>query len=229
MVEKIAVIGLGRFGMELARQLSGETTDVIAIDRSSSLIQEIKDDVEVAVRLDSTDRDALLSQEIDKVDVCAICIGENFEAALLTTVIVKKFGVPRILCRAQSQFHAEIFLQIGADEVIQPELEAGKNLARRLLAPQLELFIPLDEGNTLIELHAPGEFQGKSVVELGLRKVYRVNLVAIKRPEEVEEEGGGRTKTYRVRNVPSPDEVILSGDLLVLVGSNDSLAKLPRE
>ena len=77
-MRKIAVIGLGRFGMELARRLSASGTEVIAIDRNPNLINDIKDDVDVAVRLDSTDEAALRSQEIDKVDVCVISIGENF-------------------------------------------------------------------------------------------------------------------------------------------------------
>ena len=132
---KIAVIGLGRFGMELARQLGASGVQVIAIDRSPQLVNEVKDSVDIAVRLDSTDEHALASQEIDKVDVCVISIGENSESALLTTVLAKRMGVPKILCRAMTEFHAEIFRQIGADEVIQPEIQAGEHLARKLANP----------------------------------------------------------------------------------------------
>ncbi len=99
---KVAVIGLGRFGMTVARRLAASGVEVIAIDRTTQLVNEIKDEVDLAVRLDSTDRQALLSQEIDKVDVCVVSIGENFEASLLTTVLVRQLGVPKVVCRAQT-------------------------------------------------------------------------------------------------------------------------------
>ncbi|MCH8829515.1 MAG: TrkA family potassium uptake protein, partial [Planctomycetes bacterium] len=145
-MQKVAVIGLGRFGMVLARQLAASGVEVIAIDRSQNLVNEIKDDVDVAVRLDSTDESALRSQDVHKVDVCVVAVGENFEAALLTTVIARKIGVPRVICRAQTEFHKDIFHQIGADEVIQPETQAGEQLARKLANPHIKDFISLAEG-----------------------------------------------------------------------------------
>lgn len=227
-MRKIAVIGLGRFGMELARQMSASGVEVIAVDRDKLLVDEAKDDVDVAVRLDSTDEAALKSQEIDKVDVCVVAVGENFEAALLTTVIVKRLGVPRIICRAQTQFHADIFRQIGADEVIQPESQAGKILARKLANPQIEDFIALAEGYTLIELRAPKAFQQKTLQELALRGHYGVNLVAIKRMHRTEQDGE-EVEEIEVIGVPKAGDVIRPDDTLVLVGSDDALARLPKE
>ena len=162
-MHRIAVIGLGRFGTALARQLSISGAQVIAIDQSAALVEEIKDQVPVAVRLDSTDDLALKSQNIDQVEVAVVAIGENFEASLLTTVILKKFGVPKIICRAQTSYHAEIFLQIGAHQVIQPELQSGEHLGRQLANPRIDEFIKLGAGFSLIELHAPQQFIGKSL------------------------------------------------------------------
>lgn len=224
----IAVIGLGRFGMELAKQLGECGVDVIAIDRSKNLVDDIKDHVSVAVKLDSTDETALRSQNIDNVDVCVVAIGENFEAALLTTVIVKKMDVPRVICRAQTQFHADIFKRIGASEVIQPEQQTGKNLARKLANPQIQDFIQLAEGFTLIELQAPVAFQNKSLEELQLRVTYFVNLVAIKRLVPVPGDEG-EEKTREIVSVPKSDDVIQPNDVLVLVGSDEALARMPRE
>ncbi len=224
---RIAVVGLGRFGTTLARELSARGAQVIAIDRNLQLINSIKDAVDVAVRLDSTDEIALLAQEFGEMDVCVVAIGENFEAALLTTVIAKKLGVPRIICRAQSELHAEIFKSIGANEVIQPELQAGEHLSRRLASPQLQDYVALAEGYTLIELLAPTAFHGQTPAQAELRSRYGVNLIAIKRPttagpdvEEVE---------YQVISVPRPDEQILADDVLVLIGSDEALAQLPKE
>lgn len=227
-MQKIAIIGLGRFGMEVARRLGASRMQVIAIDRSLQLINEIKDDVEVAVRLDSTDEQALRSLEVDKMDTCVISIGENFEAALLTTVLVKKLGVKRIICRAQTEFHAEIFRQIGADEVIQPETQAGEHLARRLANPHIDDLVRLAEGFTLIELKTPGAFCGKTLKQLELRAKFNVNLVAIKRHKDVETENGTEVKE-EIISVPRPDDVIQPGDVLVVVGTDKSLSRLPKE
>lgn len=225
---RIAVIGLGRFGMSLARNLQRHGAQVMAIDRSPNLINEIKDDVDLAVRLDATDEAALRIQEIDKVDICVVTIGENFESALLTTVIAKRLGVPKIICRAQTEFHAEIFKQIGADDVIQPEMEAGEHLARNLANPHVEDFITLADGYTLIELHAPKAFQSKTLEALGLRSKHGVNLVAIKRLITVEHDGE-TVESREVISVPKADDVIQPDDVLVLVGSDESLSKLPKE
>ena len=227
-MRKIAVIGLGRFGMELARDLAASGAEVIAIDNRRALTDEIKESVDVTVRLDATDRAALQSQEINKVDVCVVAIGENFEAALLTTVIVKKLGVPRVICRAQTEYHAEIFRQIGADEVIQPEMQAGAQLARKLANPHLEDFISLAEGYTLIELRAPSDFVGRSLSSLELRTKYEVNLVVIKRPVENEQDGEVVVKS-EIISVPKPDDIIQKNDSLVVVGTDEALARLPKE
>lgn len=225
---KIAVIGLGRFGMSLARNLQANGAQVIAIDRTLDLVNAIKDEVDLAVRLDSTDETALRSQEIDKVNTCVIAIGENFEAALLATVIVKRLGVPHIICRAQTEFHAEIFKQIGADQVIQPEMQAGEHLARNLANPHVEDFITLADGYTLIELNAPKAFHDKTLEAIGMRSKYGVNLVAIKRLSRVERDGE-TVEERKIVSVPQASDEIQPDDILVLVGSDDALAKIPKE
>ena len=222
---RVAVIGLGRFGMTLARELGHGGAEVLAIDRNPHLVDEVKDSVAVAVRLDSTDSEALISLKIQDVHVCVVAIGENFEAALLTTAVVKKLGVPRIVCRAQTAVHAEIFTRIGADEIVQPEMHAGVHLGRRLANPQLEQFIQLADGYSLIELRAPAAFRGKSLEQLGLRTKYQVNLVAVKR---LMTDPAGRRRT-QIISVPRPEDRIQVDDTLVLVGDHEALARLPKE
>ena len=214
--------------MAVARRLATAGVQVIAIDRNQQLVNEVKDDVDLAVRLDATDKPALLSQDLDKVDACVVAIGENFEASLLTTVLVKQLGVPHIVCRAQTAIHAEIFKQIGATQVVQPEQESGAHTARQLASPQMVDFIPLAEDYTLIELKAPKAFQEKPLKLLGLREKYGVNLVVIRRtiPPPEGQEDALPTTTVRV---PRPDDVIGPDDVLFLVGPNESLARLPKE
>lgn len=225
-MERVAVIGLGRFGMALARQLTQSGAEVVACDSDIQLVNEIRDEVAVAVRMDSTDRSALIAQEIDQVDTVVIAIGENFEASLLTTVLLKKLGVKRIICRGQTEFHAEIFRQIGADQVIQPESQAGERLGHALANPQLEDLVSLGDNYTLIELRAPQAMQGKSLMALKLRQQYHVNLVTIRRPLPVE---GEEPPKMQVIGVPRPEEIIQADDILVFVGTDEALAKLPKE
>jgi trk/ktr system potassium uptake protein len=224
-VQRIAVIGLGRFGMNLARMLAQQRIEVIAVDRNHRLIDEVKDDVTLAVALDATDEDAVTSHEIHRADVCVVAVGENFEASLLTATALKKLGARYVIVRAQTAIHAEIFRRLGADEIIQPEAEAGRYLARRLANPHLEDVIELSDGYTLIELRAPAAFVGKSLEQLGLRNKYRVNLVAVKRHKTVEDgEAPQQATTY----VPSANYAIQTDDVLLLVGTDAALNGLPK-
>ena len=228
-MRRVAVIGLGRFGMAVVEQLAASGVQVIAVDSDSELVDEVKHRVDVAVTLDSTDERALRSQEIHKVDVLIVAIGENFEAALLTAAIAKKqLKIPRVICRAATSIHAEIFSQIGADEVIQPESETGRQLARKLANPFLEDFIDLGEGFTLIELHAPSSFRGKTLRDLKLRVRYGVNLVAIRRTVRTTDRGGTEHAKENL-SVPQPDEIIQPEDMLLIIGATENLSRLPKE
>lgn len=213
--------------MALAKDLAASGVQVIALDRDGRLVNEVKDFVDLAVRADGTDQAVLQSQEIDKVDVCVVAIGEQFEAALLATVIAKQFGIPEVICRAQTTFHAEIFKKIGADRVIQPEQQAGEHLARQLANPQLIDFIQLADQFTLLEFPVPKQFQGKTIAELALRNKYHVNLVVIRRLISSSTEEGEEKKFRTV--FPRPDEALQAEDILVVVGSDEALSRLPRE
>ncbi len=221
-MQRIAVLGLGRFGMNLARLLEVNRVEVIAVDSNHALVEEIKDDVTLAVCMDSTDEDAIASHEIHQADVCVVAIGENFEASLLTATALKKLGARYVIVRAQSATHAEIFRRLGADEIIQPETEAGRQLARRLANPRLQDLVELSEDFTLSELRAPAAFHGKSLEQLALRNKYGVNLIAVKRPARA-----GET-SQQITFVPQSDYTIHPDDLLLLVGADSAIHRLPR-
>ncbi len=222
-MQRVAVIGLGRFGYRLAQALTKLGAQVIAIDSAPELINQIKDEVDVAVRMDSTDSHALRSQEIDKVDCCVIAIGEEFENSLLTTTAVLKLGVPRVICRAQTAMHAEIFKQIGAHEVVQPESNLGEMLARRLINPRLRDVIPLADGYSIVEVDVPETWVGQTLRVLELRTKHDVNLVAIKRPKTE-----GDRVHLGIVSVPRPDDALQAGDILMLIGTQDAIERLPR-
>ncbi len=221
---RIAVIGLGRFGSELALQLTKSGVEVIAIDKEGKLVEQLASEVAVAVRLDSTDEQALREQGIDKVDVAVVSIGNNFEANILTTVTLKSLGVKCICSRAEEETHGKILKRIGADEIIIPEEESAQRWSFRLLAPQIGEKMELAPGFSLARYPAPDSFAGKSLVELQLRNKFRVNLIGLRPHGEITDE---EKKTKKLIKIPQPETIIQRGDILWLVGADEDLANLP--
>ena len=228
IMKKFAVIGLGRFGNKLAIALAMSGADVIAVDRDRTLIENIKDQVSLGVRLDSTDEEALRAQGVHKVDVAIIGIGQKgkgFESAILTVVNLRQMGVKQIYARAESLVAGEVFSKVGAAGVIYPEIESAQRWAYKLIAPQIGEKIDFAPGYSLARIKAPSAFDEKTLMDLQLRQKYKVNLVAIKRsdPEKIDKEEG------EIINVPMPGTVIYKGDILMVAGSDIDLAKLPHD
>jgi trk system potassium uptake protein TrkA len=226
-MRRFAVIGLGRFGNKLAIALAMSGAEVIAIDKNREVIELIRDQVSHAVRLDSTDEEALKAQGLDKVDVAVIGMGqEGFEDAILTVVNLRQMGVKQVYARAESLIAGEVFSKVGATEVIYPELESAQRWAYKLIAPQIGEKIDFAPGYSLARIESPASFDDRTVMDLQLRQKYNVNLVLIKRSDE------GRTrKTEKgaIIHVPMPDTIIHKGDILMVAGSDADLARLPQE
>jgi trk system potassium uptake protein TrkA len=228
-MRRFAVIGLGRFGQKLAIALAMSGAEVIAIDKNREEIELITDQVSHAVRLDSTDEEALKAQGVDKVDVAIIGIGQGgggFESAILTVVNLRQMGIKQIYARAENLIAGEVFSKVGATEVIYPEIESAQRWAFKLIAPQIGEKIDFAPGYSLARVKAPASFDGKTVMDLQLRQKYSVNLVLIKRGEHA-----ARTKDQKgkIINVPMPSTVIYQDDILMMAGSDADLAKLPQE
>lgn len=225
---KFAVVGLGRFGSRLAVSLSESGAEVIAVDRNPRLVESLCDRVTLAVRLDSTVEEALRAQGIGQVDAAIVAIGEDFESTALTVATLKAIGVPQIFARAETDTQARILSKIGADAIINPEREAASRWAHRFMLPNLQQYIELGEGHSMIYTTAPSAFHNKTLADLQLRVNYGVNLVAINRraPDRAKEREGATTQ---VVYVPTAGTTILPDDVLVLVGSNDGLSSLPSD
>ncbi len=225
-MKTFAVIGLGRFGHKLAVSLSMSGAEVIAIDIKRDQVELIGDQVSLAVRLDSTDENALRSQGVGKVDMAIVGIGQGaggFEAAVLTVVNLKNLGVKKIYARAEHIIEGQVFEAVGATRVIYPELESAQRWAYKLIAPQIGEKIDFAPGYSLARVKAPKSFRDKTVVELQLRQKYNINLVAVKRGEQSGAENG------KVINVPMPQTKIYENDTLMVAGSEADLAKLPQD
>ena len=222
-MERFAVIGLGRFGMRLARLLAEAGAEVIAIDRNREVVEAVRDNVAMAVCMDSTDEKALRAQGIDKVDVAVVGLGTAFEAGALTTVLLKQLGVPRVVTRAATSVRGEILSRIGADDIVNPEKESAERWRNRLLAPTIMERIDLAEDCTLVQAPAPGAFIGKTLGELDVRRNYSINVAAIRRTlQETDEQGVKRTRQY-VISVPMADTKVAPGDVLLLIGSHEAI------
>lgn len=226
---RFAVIGLGRFGSTLARELTAAGGEVVAIDTNRQLVEEIRDEVTLAIRLDSTDEESLRTQGIDKVDAAIVGIGEDFEAAALATANLKAIGVPRVISRATTQIRADILHRIGADTVVNPERETAVRWAQRLLMPELKDYIELGEGHGLIQIVAPRSFHHRTLEQLRLRQRHNLLLVALRRTVEVKAGDHPGTSEAPVVIIPHADTLILPNDVLVVIGSSEALANLPRD
>lgn len=229
-MRRFAVIGLGRFGQKLAIALAMSGAEVIAIDRNRETVELIGDQVSHAVRLDSTDEEALKAQGVDKADVAIVSIGQGtgrgFESAILTVVNLKQVGVKQIYARAEDLIAGEVFGKVGATEVIYPEIESVQRWAYKLIAPQIGEKIDFAPGYSLARIKAPASFDGKTVMDLQLRQKYNVNLVLIKRGEHTKTK---KSERGEIINIPMPSTVLYQDDILMVAGSDADLAKLPQE
>ncbi|MEA1911379.1 MAG: TrkA family potassium uptake protein, partial [Spirochaetota bacterium] len=132
-----AVIGLGTFGAKVCEVLTQKGGKVIAIDREPELIEKVKDSVTQSILLDTTDETAMNQIPYADISIAIVAIGENIEASILTTAILKRLGVPYIVARAVTEIHNQVLRQVGADEVVNIEIEEGQRIAQRLISPEI--------------------------------------------------------------------------------------------
>jgi len=221
----IGVFGLGTFGMEVCRTLADKGCKVIAIDKNPAAVEKIKNLVSQAILIDSTDEDALRDAPIDDIDVAIVAVGENIEASILTTALLKKYGVNHIIARALTDIHGQVLSQVGANEVFNIEIEEGKRVANRLVSPEVLDKIYIGKNQVIAEVGAPANFIGKSIVQLDLRKRFNINIISIKRVR-TEIDDSGNPSEEEVMNFPNPDMIIQDRDVLIVVGSENDIQDL---
>jgi trk system potassium uptake protein len=217
MNEQFVVVGLGRLGISMVATLDSLGHEVLAIDKSESVIQSLADDLPNVhlVATDTTDEDAVRGLNVEGFDAAAIMIGENhIEASILATATLKEVGVPRIVARATGGIHARVLEKVGADRVIQPEREIGEQLARTMASPVLLDYVDLGEDEALIEAQVPRAWLHKSLSELNLSQKMGLTVLALK------PKGGPGTLPHR-------DSVLHDGDVLVVGGTRKDLDSSP--
>lgn len=211
---QFAVIGIGRFGASVAAKLYEMGYDVLAIDTSESRIDGIVDRVTHAVVADSTSETALKSLGISNFDVVIVAIGQDIQASILTTLVLKEMGVKQIVTKALTEQHGKVLQKIGSDRIVFPERDMGIRVANNLAVTNVLDFIELSPDFSIVEFIATDEMVGKSLKELDLRARFGVNVLAI------------RTADKNISVSPSASDKIEAGDLLIMVGENTSLQRM---
>lgn len=219
-MQRIAVIGLGRFGLALAERLAREGLEVIAIDSNPDLINRVKDSVALAVAADGTDMDTLRSLGVDKVDTVVIAIGDNFEACQLAMLAAKDLDHPIVVARANDRTKEKILKRLGAHEVILPEEQAAERLGQKLAKPGLLEALDIGNEHSFVQVEAPPGVCGRTLLELDLRRHFGVNMVAIRKP--------GRDGKDGAISVPGPDTKLEKDDVMMLVGKDSEIERFMR-
>jgi trk system potassium uptake protein TrkA len=217
MAQQVAVIGMGRFGVSLARELYRVGHDVLAVDSKAGLTQQMMGQVTYSVTGDSTSEELLEEVGIRNFDTCVVAIGTDIQSSVLTTVLLKQtFEIPHVVARATNVLHGKTLLAVGADRVVFPEQETGLRTAHSLFQREVLEYMELTAGFGLSMVMATEGMIGKSIEHAGFgntRDKYGASVVAIRR---------GRDPILS----PSKDEILQEGDVLVIAAPEDTLGKL---
>ncbi len=209
-MKSYVVIGLGRFGTELARRLCALGCEVMVIERSNELVQQVSQQVTHAVMGDARDLGVLKALGVQDFDCAVVCIGDNLADSVLATMNLKELGVPQVVCKAHDETHRQVLLKLGADQVVIPEQENAARLAKSLSSHNVLDYIELSDAYGIIDVPAPASWVGKSLKELNVRAKLGVNIIAVKRHEDI--------------NVsPAADYTITAEDVMVVLGDNKAL------
>ena len=216
MKKQVVVIGLGRFGSSIARELYQMGHDVLAIDLDERNVQEMLGHVTYAVKADATNEAVLGELGVSNFDVAVVAIGSDIQASILATVILKDLGIPFIVTRAINELHGNTLERIGADKVVYPEQEIGRRLAHVGFEPGVLDYMELAPTSGITKLRPPEQMMKHTLEQAGLagaRDKYGIAVLAIRRGRD-----------YHL--IPSKDEEIKPGDVLIVAGNSEQLGKI---
>lgn len=212
-MKNFAVIGLGRFGTAVARELCELGHQVLAIDADRELVQNVADQVTHAVCADARDPAVLRSLGAADCDCAVVAVGNDIGSSALITLRLKEAGVPKVVCKAQSHVHQRLLEKLGADRVIFPEHEMGVKVAQGLARSNVLNFIELSPDYGIVEVDLPNGWERRTIRELDVRAKYGVNVIAVRRGDDV--------------NVaPGAGCVLTHGDKLIVLGEDARISAL---
>ncbi|MDQ0208833.1 potassium channel family protein [Alkalicoccobacillus murimartini] len=216
MKKQFIVIGLGRFGSSLTKTLVEAGHEVLAVDKDISLVQEMAEIATHAIQADSTDESVLKELGAGNFSHGIVAIGENLQASILTTLLLKEMQIPKVTVKARNIMHGKVLTKIGADQIVYPERDMGIRLGRQLSSDNLIDYIELSPHYHLVEMKAPKAMNGLTLQQLDIRAKYGCNVMAIRSDEEI--------------NIsPRAEDTIQTGDTLLLIGSSEEINELERK
>ncbi len=215
MKKSYLVIGAGRFGTSVSRTLCSLGHDVMVVDKDDAIIQQISGEVTDAVATNVTSESSIKALGVRDFDAVVLAIGFDVQASIMAAILLMEQEAKYIVAKAQTELHGRVLNKIGVNRVVFPERDMGQKLAHNLIAPSVIDLIELSDDYSVVEVAAPDEMVGKTLLELNLRARFGVSILAFRR------NNNGKTLIS-----PSAEDVILSNDILVAVGENKYLKKL---
>ena len=215
MKKQFLVIGLGRFGANVARTLTKFGHSVVGIDQSEDRIQRVAEEISDAIKCDATDAEILDSLDIPNFEAVIVAIGEKYiQNSILVTLISKEKGAKKIIAKAGTRTQGRVLSKVGADIIVYPEKDMGERVARSLISTNIIDFLEVSPDVSIIEIPAPETIVGKNLIELNLRHKYGVTIISIKNSKN------------EIISPPSVDYIFQKDDILTLIGENKLLKKL---
>ncbi|MFS0840077.1 TrkA family potassium uptake protein [Paenibacillus sp. UNC499MF] len=205
-----AVIGLGRFGSSLSKELTQLGHEVLGIDRDEEKVDEMSDKLTHTVVADATDEEVLRSLGVRNFDCAVVAIGDNIQASIMAAILLKELGVKTVVAKALTDQHAKVLEKIGVDRIIFPERDMGVRVAHQLVSPNLLDYIELSKNYTIAELVVSRRISGLTLKELDPRAKYGCSIVAI-------------NKTDDVIIAPTAEDVLHEKDVMVVIGTKEQI------
>lgn len=216
-MKSILVIGIGRFGQHLCRNLAEHDNQIMAVDISEEKLETVLPYVVSAKIGDCTNETVLKSLGIDNFDICFVCIGNNFQNSLEITSLIKEMGARYVVSKANRDIHARLLLKNGADQVVYPDRDVAEKAAVRYSANHVFDYTELAGGVAVYEITPLKEWVGRSIKDLNIRRVYGISIVALK------------TKEGQMEFMPGADYVIQDNVHLMVMGKQDDAERIVKE
>lgn len=208
--EQILIIGLGKFGMSVAKELSKYDAEVLAVDESSELVDEVAKYVTHAAKVNAGDIEALKKLGVTNFDVAIIGIGDNLEASIMIALTLKELNMPYIIAKARDEMHTRLLSMIGVDKVVQPEKDVGIRIAKAIMHKSVIERVEFGKEYSIIEIETPKDWIGASLNGLNVRAKHGINIVCV-------EKADGKVV------IPSADYIIEENDNLMIISPNKEL------
>ena len=212
-MKSVLIIGIGHFGRHLAERMLELGNDVMIMDSDAEIIDELAPQFTNAQIGDCTNINVLRSMGINNFDICFVTIGDNFQSSLEITSLLKELGAKRVISKANRDIQAKFLLRNGADEIVYPERDIADKLALRCSSDNIFDYIELTKEYSIFNIPVLESWEGKSISQLNIRRKYRVNILAVKRGEEI-------------HPLPGADYVFMPGDHIMAMATHQDILKI---